>query len=153
MIAVENRYRSLVAEIKLAGKSENAEIAAALCRFGAVLACGFVERSIEAIILDRLMVRADPKILNFVKSHLRRGVNCNSRGIAALLGRFDSAWRKSFEEFLRDHEKEAASLDSIYSVRNNVAHGDSLNVTYHTLKNQIEDVKTIVDAVIQSTSR
>ena len=72
MFAIEQRFRSLEQQIELACSAADEEVAASLRQYGTVLICGFVERSIEVVLLERLTRRAHPRVLNFVKSHFKR---------------------------------------------------------------------------------
>ncbi|WP_152473908.1 HEPN domain-containing protein [Roseovarius sp. THAF9] len=151
MYAIEQRFRKLEAQIALACDIQDDEIAANMRRFGSVLICGFVERSIEVIVLERLRNRAHPKVINFVKSHFKKGTNYNCEAIATLLERFEVNWRDEFKKFMEESEKEVEALASTYSVRNSVAHGGDSGITATTLRERCEDAKKIVDAVLVAT--
>ena len=152
MFAIEERFRLLEQQIELACNASDEEMAANLRRFGTVLICGFVERSIEVILLERLKPRAHPRVLNFVKSHFKRGTNYNCGAICDLFERFEPEWKNKFKSFMDNNEKEVDSLSSTYSVRNSVAHGGSASITAITLRERRDDVKKIVDALIIATA-
>ena len=152
MFAIEQRYLSLEERIEAACNAQDEHISEALRKFGTVLICGFVERSVEVVILERLRSRAHPRILKFVKSHFQRGTNFNCNAIENLLDRFESNWKQAFATFVGEHEKEAEGLRSTYSVRNSVAHGGNANVSARALRDWCTDSKTIVDGMIEATS-
>ena len=152
MFAIEQRYKVLESQIDRACCSDHEEMGADLRRFGTVLICGFVERSVEVIILERLRDRAHPKVVNFVKSHFKKGTNYNCEAICQLLERFEPDWRRKFKDFMENNEKEVDSLSSIYSVRNSVAHGGNHGITATVLRDRCVDTKKIIDAVIYATT-
>ena len=172
MFAIEERFKLLEQQVELACNASDEEVAANLRRFGTVLICGFVERSIEVILLERLKPLAHPKVLNFVKSHFKRGTNYNCEVICNLLERFDQLfsvlefdalddlgeavnrreWKNKFKHFMDNNEKEVDALSSTYSVRNSVAHGGSGGINAITLRERRDDVKKIVDALIKATT-
>lgn len=152
MFAIEQRFRSLEQQIELACSAADEEVAANLRRYGTVLICGFVERSIEVVLLERLERRAHRRVLNFVKSHFRRGTNYNCETICQLLERFEPEWRDKFRAFMDSNEREVEALSSTYSVRNSVAHGGNANIDATTLRERRDDVKRIVDALIEATA-
>jgi len=150
--AIEQRYSAVRRQVELACSAKDEEISSALCQHCSVLLCGFVERSIETVVLARLKNRAHPKVLNFVKSHFKRGANYNCSAISELPARFEMDWKDKFEHFMEHHEREVEVLRSADSIRNSVAHGASARVSATDLKERAEHVKVIVDAVIHSTS-
>lgn len=151
MFAIDQRFRRLEEQINLASNVDDEELSANLSKFGTVLICGFVERSVEVVVLDRLSKKAHPRIINFVKSYFKRGTNYNCNAICQLLERFDPSWRDKFVEFMNKNEKEVDALSSTYNMRNRVAHGDDANISSYTLKERCLDAKKVIDALIVST--
>ena len=152
MLAVEDRYSELVDQVNLAGAVQDEAASAALSRFGTILACGFVDRAVEAIVIERLSNASGHRALKFIKARLSRGTNYNSGKIVELLGLFDEEWQEAFKSFLAAHDKEKESLNSLYSVRNAVAHGRSSDISYRVLKERVEDVKAVIDGLTESIS-
>ena len=153
MFPIEQRYESLKSDVELACATDDEQVGVALRRYCTVLICGFVERSVEIIVLERLKNRAHPRVLNFVKSHFRRGTNYDCPAISNLLERFEPSWKREFDEFIRINEEEVEALRSTYSVRNSVAHGGMTNISAAVLKRRITHIKAIIDAVLMATSR
>ena len=151
MFAIEERFKLLKQQIELACNASDEEVAANLRRFGTVLICGFVERSIEVILLDRLKTLAHPRVLQFVKSYFKRGTNYNCETISQLLERFEPDWKTNFKNFMESNEKEVDGLSSTYAVRNSVAHGGNHSIGAIALRERRDDAKRIVDAVIKAT--
>lgn len=152
MFAIEQRFKHLQQQIELACNASDDEVATDLRKFGTVLICGFVERSIEVILLERLRPLAQPRVLSFVKSHFKRGTNYNCETICQLLERFEPEWKNKFQDFMDKNEKEVDGLTSTYSVRNSVAHGGSGSINGNTLRERRDDAKRIVDALVKATS-
>jgi len=148
MLAVERRFQALEQQIDLARAAKDDEVSSSLRRFGTVLICGFVERSVEVVLLERLRDRAHPRVLNFVKSHFKRGTNYNCENICQLLDRFDPDWGREFESFMKNNEKEVDALASTYSVRNSVAHGGSGGISVSALRDRLDDARKVIDAPI-----
>ena len=151
MYAINQRFRQLEGQVNIACNEKDPEIAASLRKYCAVLVCGFVERSVEVIVLERLRGLAHPKVQSFIKSYFNRGRNFNCNSICNLLERFDSSWGSNFKEFVENNDKEVMALISIYSVRNSVAHGVNVGISAVALKERLDSVKRIVDALILAT--
>lgn len=153
-IAIDARFKALsdyLTAIKAA--KEEDPFPAQLRRFGAVLICGFVERSVEIIILERLKKRAHDRVLSFIKSHFERGTNYKCAAIHELLIRFDHDWAKNFQKWMVDNERHVEALKSIYAIRNSVAHGGAMNVTIATLEEYSQSAYEIVTALIDVTKK
>src|ERR1700722_13009698 len=103
------------------------EIQSDLAKHGTILICGFIERSVELVIMDHVTDRAHPRVASFVKGHFRRGTNYDCEAIAQLLDRFDLQWGKKFRNFTNSRDDLVQSVNSVYTLRNSVAHGGSGN--------------------------
>ena len=64
-----------------------------------------------------------------------------------LVGSFDQDWRTRLEEFLKDGRKEA--VDSVVELRNKIAHGDNVTVTFTRVFEYFKLVTEVVDEVEQ----
>lgn len=123
-----------------------------LIKFGAVLVCGYIERSVEVIILERLDRRAQPRVIQFVKSHFKKGTNYDCSAIESLLQRFDEGWYNNFHSFVEKNPDIKEIISSCYSVRNSIAHGGSANIGQQRLRELFSAGKTLVDALVESTN-
>ena len=133
-------------------KAEDEELQSYLCRLGAVMVCGYIERSIEIIILNKLDKRAHPRILSFVKGHFQRGTNYDCNAITQLLHRFDTQWAQKFQEFVSTNEELDRSISSCYGARNAIAHGISQGLGQRILQKYFENSVTLIARVDIITS-
>ena len=151
-IQIDSRLIQLTEFVHASCKDDVPEkVQGQLFRFGSVLVCGCIERSIEIIIIERLRHRAHERVLNFVRSHFKSGRNFDCKAIQELLGRFDRNWAKKFEVFLKDNPDMSERISSCYSVRNSVAHGGASSMGSKTLREMIEVCHRLVDGVIEAT--
>lgn len=128
------------------------DIKAALARHGAVLLCGYVERSVEIIVLDRLSRRAHERVIQFVKSHFKRGTNYDCEAICQLLERFDTSWAKKYRKFIETNDAVKEALTSVYTVRNSVAHGGDQSMGARRLADLYVLCKEAVEAMVAATA-
>jgi len=128
------------------------DIKAMLARHGAVLLCGYVERSVEIIVLDRLRRKAHDRVMQFVKSHFRRGTNYDCEAICQLLERFDLNWSRKYREFINTHDAVKEALTSVYTVRNSVAHGGDQSLGARRLVDLYGYCKDAVEAIVDATA-
>jgi len=150
--AIDSRIRSLDAFFKRAADPQiSDEIRADLARYGAVLVCGFIERSVEVIILERLKSRAHPRVINFVSAWFKKGTNYDCDAICQLFERFDTLWSRRFRDFMDKNARVVSSVDSVYTLRNSIAHGGDQNRGLAGVKSLYADARDVVEAMIVAT--
>lgn len=74
---------------------------------------------------------------------MRRIGVLNAERLLQLVGRFDLNWRKELEEFIAGERK--AALDSIVANRNQIAHGQSGDLTYARVQTYYANICEIVE--------
>jgi hypothetical protein len=148
---IDQRKRALDGFFDRAKKVEDDEIKSDLAKLGAVLSCGFVERSVELVVMGKLDRRANDRIRSFVRSHFKRGTNYDCTAICSLLERFDPKWSKKMKKWTEDNPGPVESLVSVYGLRNSIAHGGGQTSSLIRITNYADDCKLVVDAMIQAT--
>lgn len=151
--AIENRERKLDNFFVRARRVQDDELQSDLAKLGAVLACGYVERCVEVVVLERLAPRAHDRVLNFVKTHFKKGTNYDCEAIAQLLERFDGGWASSFRVLLLANDEWVSSLNSLYYLRNSIAHGGDQNRGLIGVEELYKQCKLIMAALVESTRR
>ncbi len=150
--AIDSRIRSLDAFfVRAADPDITDQIRADLARYAAVLVCGFIERSVEVIILERLSRRAHPRVIRFVAAWFKKGTNYDCEAICQLFERFDLTWGQRFRQYMATNNGPVESVESVYTLRNSVAHGGDQNRGLAGVKLLYEDSKKVVDAMILAT--
>ncbi|MBY0306156.1 MAG: hypothetical protein K2W86_13545 [Sphingomonas sp.] len=152
-LALDSRTRQIDAFIaRLNEDGVPDDIKAMLARHGAVLLCGYVERSVEIIVLDRLSRRAHDRVMQFVKSHFKRGTNYDCEAICQLLERFDISWSRKYRSFIDGNDAVKEALTSVYTVRNSVAHGGDQSLGARRLADLYLLCKQAVEAIVLATA-
>lgn len=149
--AIESRERKLDEFFARAKGAGDDELKSDLARFGTVLVCGYVERCVEVVILNRLTKKAQPRVLDFIKSHFKKGTNYDCEAICQLLMRFDPKWEATFRSMIDKNDQWSMSLASAYSLRNSIAHGGDGNKGLLGVEALYNDCKNIVVALMEAT--
>jgi hypothetical protein len=153
MLAVESRKSQLTKYFTRIERAElGEEIKADLAKHGAVLVCGYVERCVEIVIVDRLSTRAQPRVLSFIKSHFKKGTNYDCEPICQLLERFDQDWTRKFRKFLEENGGLSEQMTSAYALRNSIAHGGDANRGLAGVKELYGAAIRVIDGLIAATS-
>ena len=125
--------------------SEDPEIQSDFAKYLCVLVSGFLEYSVRELVQEHARQQSSPSVQRFVEASTRRFTNANSEKLRQLLGKFDPDWGVSIEVFLVDERKEA--VDSVVALKNNIAHGRSVGITYIRIKEYYEIIKRVVDEI------
>ena len=83
--------------------------------------------------------------MNYVESRLGRLGNLNTEQLLQLVGSFDRDWHNKLEQFVIGERKDA--LDSVIANRNNIAHGESVSLTYMRIRDYYKRICEVVDFV------
>ncbi len=110
---------------------QDAELQADFSKYLCVLVSGFLEKAVSALIVDHARRTGAPSLGRFVHQRTKNLANTNSQKLINLMGDFDPNWRTSLEALLIDDLKDA--VDSVVNLRNQIAHGESVGVTYQTV--------------------
>ena len=152
-LAIDSRKRQLETFFRRAGAAQTPEeMQSDLAKFGAVLVCGFVERCVELVVLERLSNRAHPRITQFIKSVFKRGTNYDCEAICQLLERFELKWSRDFRVFMHANDELVQSMNSAYTLRNSIAHGGDANRGLVGVKQLFSAALLVVEALILATS-
>lgn len=150
--AISSRERKLDSFfLRASAKDISEEIQSDLAKFGAILVCGYVERCVETIILERLSNRAHPRITKFIQSFFKAGRNYDCEAICQLLERFDDTWSKSFRRFLSENDQLVTAISSAYAIRNPIAHGGDANRGLAGVKELYNASKATIVGLMEST--
>ena len=128
------------------------EIQSDLARHGTILICGFIERSVELVIMDHVTSKAQPRIASFVKGYFKRGTNYDCEAIAQLLDRFDVDWGDKFRAFKASRYDIVQAVNSAYELRNSISHGGTANRAIRGVMELFKSAKAAVDALIVATT-
>jgi hypothetical protein len=152
LLAVEARKQQLDAYFRRAADPAiPEEVRSDLAKHGIVLVCGFVERSVETVIMDKIAQRAHPRVQSFIRGYFKIGANYNCEAIAQLLERFDVGWSANFRTFLKTRDDLVEALRSAYDLRNSIAHGGTANRGLRGVQDLCASAKEVVDAMEAAT--
>lgn len=148
IFAVEARKRQLETYfIRALDPAIPEEVRADLAKHGTILVCGFVERSVELIVIEKIRKLAHPRVENFIRSHFKFGRNYDCEAIVQLLERFDSKWGLNFRDFLKSRDDLVQAILSAYGLRNSIAHGGTGNRGIYGVKELFAAAVSIIEGL------
>jgi hypothetical protein len=119
-------------------------------RYLTVLVSGYLEKSVVALAIECCRQQASPTILKYATSRLASVRNLKMQRIFELLGSFDPSWRTNVEGSVDDELKDA--VNSVIGLRNRIAHGEYVDITYARIEDYYERVKVVVGLVADTFS-
>ena len=124
---------------------DDLELQADFAKYLCVLVSGYLEKAVVELVQEHARRCGAPSLQRFVEQKTRHFTNANAQKLQGLLGSFDPDWRKNVEGFLVDELKDA--VDSIVALRNTIAHGNSVSVTYHRVSDYYQCVQQVIDKI------
>jgi hypothetical protein len=109
------------------------------------LVSGYLEKAVAELVLAHARYVGGPSLQRFVEQRTRTFTNANTQKLYALIGDFDPSWRVALEGYVADERK--AAVDSVVALRNQIAHGKSVGVTYQTIRADYARVQEVVDFI------
>lgn len=144
---VERLKRALDATFQRAKRlpSEELELRSDFARFLCIRVSGFLEKAIAELLTEHARRNGAPTLLKYVESQVGRSMNLNAAKLKDLVGSFDSDWRLSLETILVGEKKDA--VDSIVGLRNRIAHGQDVSVTYSRVWDYYKEIQHVLEAI------
>jgi RiboL-PSP-HEPN len=130
------RFKALGTEIEL-----QSDFARYLC----ILVSGYLENAMYELVVEYSRHNGAPSLQRFVEQRTKSFTNARAQKICDLLGDFDAEWRTELEVFMAGELKDA--VDGMIGIRNKIAHGESVGVTYTTISNYYERIQRVVEFV------
>jgi len=116
-----------------------------LAKFLVVFICGIYEEIIETLVNEMVKKTNNPYVYKFISNSLRKYFrNPNIAKIAGLLGDFNTQWKEEIKN-LPDDVKTA--LDNIYTNKNGIAHGDTINITFADVCDFYGKSKAVIEKI------
>ena len=93
---------------------------------------------LKSHLANLVCIRVSGLVENFLKTNLKESK------LRDTLGLFSTEWQEQFERFIQDNQQLKASLDSIITNRNNIAHGQHVSLTLKSVKQYYDDIKVVI---------
>ncbi len=133
--------KKLDSDFALAAKAED-EMQATFAKYICVRLGGFMETSLKESIQNFVEARKSHSVISsYIKTRLQDITNLNAEKIERVLKSFSDDWCREFKK--RSTDEMRMSLGSVYTNRNDIAHGGNNNVSLTNLKNDYANLKSV----------
>jgi hypothetical protein len=131
---------------QLSVSSSDLEIQSDFARYLCILVSGYLEKALVEVVLEHARRNGGTTLQRFVEMRTRQFANPNCQRILELTGSFDADWRTDLESFLKDDVKDA--IDSVVALRNRIAHGTPVSITYQRVRDYYVRVQVAIDHIV-----
>ncbi|HTS34021.1 MAG TPA: HEPN domain-containing protein [Candidatus Solibacter sp.] len=121
------------------------ELRSDFARYLCVLVSGYLERSVVELVLEHARNSGGPTLQRFIEIRTRHFANANASRLIEFLGSFNPDWKTKLEVVVIDELKDA--VDSVVRLKNTIAHGESVGVTYARIEEYYSRVQKVIDEV------
>ena len=116
-------------------------------RYLCVLVSGYLETSVRRIYSEYARTRAAENVADYVYAQLSSFQNPKMEKILELTGSFSREWADDLKVATEGEQKDA--VDSIVANRHRIAHGESVGITYATMRRYYENAVRVVELIEQ----
>jgi hypothetical protein len=118
------------------------EVQSDFARYLCVLVSGYLEKAVYELVLEHARKNGTLSLQRFVDHRTKRFTNASSGKIKDLLGEFNPEWGEQIETYIDGEIRDG--INAVVDLRNNIAHGGSVGVTYRTISDYYTRVKKAV---------
>jgi hypothetical protein len=106
---------------------------------------GFLEVAVSTIYKKYAKNKASPFVVNYVERQLSSFQNPKMEKILNITRSFNPKWAEDIELELSKNTEIKDSIDSIVEVRNKIAHGENIGITYSKMKGYYKNALKLVN--------
>lgn len=130
---------------RVANLNFDLELQSDFSRYLCVLVSGYLEKAVTELILEHARRSGAPSLQRFVEANTRKFTNAKTKKLQDMFRSFDPDWGKELDIFIVDDLKDA--VDSVVSLRHQIAHGVSVGVTYHRILEYYKRVQKVIQKI------
>lgn len=141
---VKQYISDLESDIQLARKQSDDEIKSLLAKIVCIRISGLLEIALKCRISDYSEKKTPKEIKRFLTQKFKDITNLKAKKLCDILGTFSLDWQKTFEEKLSENSQIKSSLDSLITLRNDIAHGQNCVTSLSNVQQYFDDAKIVV---------
>ncbi|MDY6786074.1 MAG: HEPN domain-containing protein [Cyanobacteriota bacterium] len=136
---------------KISNLQADSEMQSHWARYLCIRVSGFLEVSIRSIYSQYAKDKAAPPVANYIEKQLSKFQNPNMEKILNVARDFNAEWADELQEFIEGEIKD--SVVSIVAVRNQIAHGENVGITYIKIKGYYQNAVKLVEFIEQQCAQ
>ena len=128
---------------KIADVGDDLEMQSHWSKYLCIRVSGFLEVSIRSIYTEYCKNKSAPFVANYIEKKLSNFQNPTMQKISDLARAFNPQWADELDRFAEGEIKD--SIVSIVAIRNKIAHGDNVGITFTRIKKYYENTILLID--------
>ena len=121
------------------------DVQADYARYLCVLVTGYLEKEVVRIIVDYVDALGNHSLSRYVSETLKRPGSMHAARILDLVKKFSVTWHNRLDQQLTLRHREA--IGSLYASRNQIAHGEDVDLTYRQVQEDYKLAREVVGFV------
>jgi RiboL-PSP-HEPN len=138
---------------KVSNLGSDSEMQSHWAKYLCIRVSGFLEVSVYTIYKKYAKDKASPFVANYVEKQLSSFQNPKMEKILNITRSFNPKWAEELELKLTNNSEIKDSIDSIVDVRNKIAHGENVGITYIKIKRYYEVSLKLVEFLENQCNR
>ena len=130
---------------KVSSLNSDPEMQSHWAKYLCVRVSGFLEVAVSTIYKKYAKNKASPFFVNYVERQLSSFQNPKMEKILNITRSFNPKWAEDIELELSKNTEIKDSIDSIVEVRNKIAHGENIGITYSKMKGYYKNALKLVN--------
>lgn len=138
---------------KISSLDSDPEMQSHWAKYLCVRVSGFLEVAVSTIYKKYAKDKASPFVVNYVEKQLSGFQNPKMEKILNITKSFNPKWAEELELELRNNSEIKDSIDSIVDVRNKIAHGENVGITYSKMESYYKNALKLVKLLEEQCDR
>ena len=130
---------------KVSSLNSDPEMQSHWAKYLCIRVSGFLEVAVSTIYKKYAKEKAHPFVVNYVERQLSSFQNPKMEKILNITRSFNPKWAEEIELKLSKNTEIKDSIDSIVEVRNKIAHGENIGITYLKMKGYYKNALKLVN--------
>jgi uncharacterized HAD superfamily protein len=130
---------------KVSSLNSDPEMQSHWAKYLCIRVSGFLEVAVSTIYKKYAKDKAAPFVVNYVEKQLSSFQNPKMEKILNITRSFNPKWAEEIELKLSKNTEIKDSIDSIVEVRNKIAHGENIGITYSKMKGYYKNALKLVN--------
>ena len=130
---------------KVSSLNSDPEMQSHWAKYLCIRVSGFLEVAVSTIYKKYAKNKASPFVVNYVERQLSSFQNPKMEKILNITRSFNPKWAEDIELELSKNTEIKDSIDSIVEVRNKIAHGENIGITYSKMKGYYKNALKLVN--------
>lgn len=142
-----SRYKQQLDDLfaKISALPNDSEIQSHWARYLCIRVSGFLEVSIRSIYSQYAKDKSAPFVANYIEKQLASFQNPSMEKILRIAKSFNPSWADELEQCIDIEIKDA--IGSIIAIRNKVAHGENVGITYTKILAYYKNAVTLIELI------